>query len=219
MTFRGRIAAKAFIIYEEPILASPNAYFSGRSRIGAYTYFGDYCQIGSCTIGRFCSIASHVSIGLGEHPVDTLSTHPFFFGSANGFPDYPPGIGSIRDLSSPKFQTPVIGNDVWIGANAIISRGVTIGNGAVIAAGAVVVTNVPDYTIVGGVPARLIRERFDRATVDQLQQTKWWDLPLAYFIGKDVKAVKELAESIIHDRNEGIVQNAEYPSNRLTGAG
>ncbi len=68
-----------------------------------------------------------------------------------------------------------IGNDVWIGANVLILDGVTIGNGAIIAAGAVVTKDVPPYAVVGGVPAKIIKYRFNKEEIDFLEQLKWWE--------------------------------------------
>ena len=108
------------------------------------------------TIGNYCSIARNVSIGLGLHPLNLFSTSPIFYKRQNAL---------LLDLISKdnefkEYQPITIGNDVWIGANAIIMDGITIGNGAVIAAGAVVTKNVPAYAIMGGVPAKLIKYRF-----------------------------------------------------------
>lgn len=137
--------------------------------IGRHTYgvipealFG-YDHTTRLDVGHFCSIAKEVLFLLrAEHPTHTASTFPI-----GNF-----GIG-MEELQS---RGPIhVGHDVWIGRRAMIMSGVTIGNGAVIAAGAVVTRDVPPYAIVGGVPAKLIRFRFDEATIEALQALRWWD--------------------------------------------
>lgn len=122
------------------------------------------------TIGRFCSIAGGVSILLGgEHRSDWITTFPFsvFFDSIRDIPGHPKTKGGIK-----------IGNDVWIGQNALILSGVTIGNGAIIGAGSVVTHDVADYAIVGGNPARLIRMRFSDTIITELLRIGWWTWPI-----------------------------------------
>jgi chloramphenicol O-acetyltransferase type B len=124
-------------------------------------------------IGAFCSIAEDVSIFVGahgRHTVDFMSTYPLgmVFGRAAV---RKPSRMTAGDLGVN------IGNDVWIGRGAMIMAGVTIGDGAVVAARAVVNKDVPPYAIVGGVPAKLIRYRFDEATVARLLQVQWWNWP------------------------------------------
>jgi len=122
------------------------------------------------TIGRFCSIASDVTIFLGnEHHVDWVSSYPFavVFSDESNLPFPSRTKGRV-----------VIGHDVWIGTGAMILSGVTIGNGAVIGAGSLVTKEVAPYSIVGGVPARHIRYRFDEPARKMLQQIAWWDWPL-----------------------------------------
>jgi acetyltransferase-like isoleucine patch superfamily enzyme len=124
------------------------------------------------TIGRYCSFADKVEILLGgNHRVDWATTYPF---SAQR-PLWPAAPKS-RDYHGTRGDV-TIGNDVWIGSGAMILSGVTIGDGAVIGARAVVVRDVPPYGIVGGNPATLIRLRFDAASVRDLLDIAWWDLP------------------------------------------
>ena len=124
----------------------------------------------SLRIGKFCSIAQDVVILLGgEHRTDWVSTYPFnmFFDDVRKVPGHPKTKGDVT-----------IGNDVWIGARAMILSGVTIGDGAVIGAASVVTTDVAPYSIVAGNPARLIRKRFDEPTVERLLKLRWWDWSL-----------------------------------------
>ena len=138
------------------------------SHIGKYTYINKYCLIDKSTesIGRFCSIAYNVRIGLGSHPVDWISTHSFVYDKKYGFNT------KNRFVSNEKT---IVGNDVWIGANATILNGVTIGDGAIIGAHSLVTKDVEPYSIVVGVPAKVIRYRFDKDTIQKLLAIKWWN--------------------------------------------
>jgi acetyltransferase-like isoleucine patch superfamily enzyme len=120
-------------------------------------------------VGKFCSFAGEVLILRGhEHRIDWVSTYPFGI----AFPDR-------KDLPFPGRTKGdvVIGHDVWVGTGALILSGVTIGNGAVIGARSVVTRDVPPYAVVGGVPAQVIKFRFDAATIEALQRLAWWDWP------------------------------------------
>ena len=123
-------------------------------------------------IGKFCSVACGAKFLFtsGNHSLRSLSTYtfPIFYEQW--------GLDSknIRDAWDNKGDI-VIGNDVWIGYEAVILSGVTVGDGAVIGTRAVVTKDVPPYTIVGGVPARPIRRRFDPQTIARLEELRWWD--------------------------------------------
>ncbi|WP_182374926.1 CatB-related O-acetyltransferase [Pseudomonas putida] len=180
--FRAKLSGPCKVIYEQPCITNLATVIVGNCELGAYTYVGDGGLIGSCKIGRFCSIAPGVKIALGEHPVTNVSTHPLFFASKNGF-EVPDGIGTPRNLTEKKYSIAVIGNDVWIGANAVICRGVTIGDGAVVAAGAVVTKDVEPYSIVGGLPAKHLKYRFDSEVIEKLQKSEWWNYKVENFVG------------------------------------
>lgn len=157
--------------------------FIGVNRFGAFSYFNSRCAMSNSVVGRYCSIASFVTINPGNHPVNWLSSHPFVCDPA----DASTGLArfdAYRRILTPKNQADhsveknrgvKIGNDVWIGESVIVLGGVTIGHGAIVGAGAVVTRDVPPYAIVGGNPARLIRMRFDDAIIERLLRLAWWD--------------------------------------------
>lgn len=183
------MGAGAKVVCEGPVYVDPRAFIFGNCKIGAYTYFGRGDLVGSVSeIGRFCSIAPNVTIGLGEHPIDYVSTHPAFFGAAGMFPELNGVLGVARTKKQLSFA-PSIGNDVWIGTGAVIARGVKIGNGAVIGAGAFVNKDVPDYAIVVGEPARVVRLRFDDSIVERLLELSWWKYGPEFMTGVDVSDI------------------------------
>lgn len=143
------------------------------SNIGRCTYIGGG-RVQSCNIGSFCSIGARTRIGgLGRHPTNWISTHPAFFS-----PQAQTGITFCDKSYFAESHRVSVGNDVWIGAGSMVFDGMRIGDGAIIAAGAVVTRDVEPYAIVGGVPARVIRYRYDPATIALLLELRWWDWPL-----------------------------------------
>ncbi|NQX40296.1 transferase hexapeptide (six repeat-containing protein) [Pedobacter steynii] len=138
--------------------------------IGSHTYVQKKSTIFNAEIGRFCSIASGVSIGPGIHKVDGVTTHPALYLKNTPLRK----VYSKEDRFQSSKRT-TIGHDVWIGERAIIIDGVNIGNGAIIAAGAVVTKNVEAYSIVGGVPSKFIRYRFDKEVASRINESEWWN--------------------------------------------
>lgn len=125
-------------------------------------------------IGKFCSIACGAKFlfNSANHALGSLSTYPFpIF-----FEEWDLTVENIPRAWDNKGNI-VVGNDVWIGYEAVVLAGVTIGDGAVIGARAVVTHDVPPYAIMGGVPAKLIRKRFDDDTIQSLLSLRWWDWP------------------------------------------
>lgn len=142
-----------------------------KSSIKKYTYLAGNNRIFNSTVGAFCSIAENVCIGHAEHPYNRFSTSPVFYKKDNPFE-----VSKFAQQAFDEFKPTTIGNDVWIGYNAYIRSGVTIGDGSVIGAGAVVTKDIEPYSIVAGVPARVIKKRFDDKTIENLLQQKWWNL-------------------------------------------
>lgn len=133
--------------------------------IDDYSYINRGTIVSSGSIGKFCSIGPYCQIGLDEHPMEALSTSPFTYLREN----------EVRN----NFRNPpIIGHDVWIAGNVTILRGVEIGTGSVVAAGSVVTKDVKPYEIVGGVPAKKIKNRFDDDKIESLLNSLWWDNPL-----------------------------------------
>lgn len=144
------------------------------ARIGDASYLGHDCQVADAEIGKFCAIAACVRIGPPDHPMGRPSQHRFTY-----VPEYYDAT-KARDaafFAARRAARTTIGNDVWIGHGVTVLAGVTVGDGAVIAAGAVVAKDVAPYTIVGGVPAKPIRERFPRDIAARLRRIAWWDWP------------------------------------------
>ena len=151
-----------------------NTAFSGR--IGYASYIGPNCSI-CADIGRYSCVANNVVTSSGKHPTKQwVSVHPAFYSTMKqcGF-SY-----TNKNLFNEKTARVIIGNDVWIGSSVTILGGVVIGDGAIVAAGAVVTKDVEPYTIVGGVPAKVIRKRFSDEQIDFLLKTKWWEKDTAW---------------------------------------
>jgi virginiamycin A acetyltransferase len=134
-------------------------YIDKHSTVGINTFIGKGCAITKSDIGNYCSIAPNVLIGMGEHDIYKFSTSTVF------------SVNAYEELTKDECE---IGHDVWIGANAQVLRGVKISNGAVIGAGAVVTKDVPPYAIVVGVPAKIIKYRFNEDKINKLLCTKYF---------------------------------------------
>lgn len=148
-----------------------------RCTIGFGTYLGSYNTLYDVEIGKFCSIGSHINFAIGRHPVDKfVSTHPAFFSTKKqaGFTYVNEDLFDELDVSN-KMR---IGNDVWIGDNVIFTKKISVGDGAIIGAGSVVTKDIPSYAIVAGVPAKVIKYRFDQEIIGKLSKIDWtsWTL-------------------------------------------
>ena len=176
--------------------------------IGMFSYLAPYATAQHCTRGRYCSIGPEAIIGLGIHPTQgMISTYPGFYSQRKH------AVNFRIDPSIAEYKAIVIQNDVWIGARAVILDGVTIGDGAIVASGSVVTKDVAPYTIVGGVPAKLIRRRFTEDETAALIEFAWWkrgvefcrknaalfaDVPAFLAMARDAKSAPSSAPSGSH---------------------
>ena len=138
------------------------------SELGEYSYISQFSLVNKTVIGKFCSIANNVSIGLWQHDID-VTTHTFhLYETSGGF------VKGYKNFKADSVTTR-IGNDVWVGSSVVIMKGVTVGNGVIIGAGSVVTKDVPDYAIVIGQPAKVHKYRYDDETIELFESVKWWD--------------------------------------------
>ena len=165
--------------------------------IGNRTSIGRYTKIQDSVIGNYCSISWDVSIGALNHPMSRISTNAF---------TYRKMFGIVKENKEIYNMKTIIGNDVWIGCNAVILAGVTVGDGAVIAAGAIVTKDVEPYSVVGGVPAKHIKYRFDKKTIKELEKLKWWEL--------DDEMIKKNISLFEKDLNNDILEKIKEIKNK-----
>lgn len=197
------LAGFAQVGFLKPLVKNPNIL------VGDYTYYDDpegperfethnllyhFPEVGDRLIlGKFCAIARGVRFIMNgaNHQIGGFSTYPFYiFG--HGWESATPPASEFCS----KGDT-IVGNDVWLGYEALVLPGIKIGDGAIVAASAVVTRDVPPYALVGGNPARVIRRRFDDATIAELLVIRWWDWPiekisrnLSAIAGADLSALR-----------------------------
>ena len=184
-------------VYLKPVISNPNI------SVGEFTMYNDFVNDpmqfernnvlyqysinhDKLIIGKFCSIACGAKFifNSANHTLSSVSTYPFpIF-----FEEWGLNIKDVATAWDNKGDI-IIGNDVWIGYEAVILAGVTVGDGAIIGTRAVVTKDVPPYTIVGGVPAKPIRKRFDNETLDELLKIRWWDWPEEK-IARNIQAIQ-----------------------------
>lgn len=201
------------ICYIKNVIKSPNIF------VGDYTYYDDpvdstkfeennvlfnWPEFGDkLIIGKFCAIAYDTKFIMGpaNHRMGSISTYPF-----NVFRGVWESLTPSHLSQLPFKGDIIVGNDVWIGRESLIMPGVKIGNGSIIAARSVVTKDVPAYTIVGGNPAKIIRQRFDDDMIDLLEKLQWWNLQkealleyLPLLCNEDISSVKSVLKSLSFD--------------------
>lgn len=164
-------------------------------------YFGLGCfsYVANSHIGRYCTFGARVSVGAFSHPTDWLSIHEFQYRNTSQLYGATILDGDVN--ISPANAPTRIGSDVWIGDNASVRTGVTLGHGAIVGLGAVVVSDVPPYAIVGGNPAKVLRYRFDEATITALLELAWWEFDIEHLKGIDFSSV-QLAVTSLRQRRD-----------------
>lgn len=184
---KDKIKFRNFVHYNFTTKISSTSSFEGANVIGENTKFCGKMGYGSyicndCSIigdiGRFTSIAAEVKNAQGVHPITVpyVTTSPMFFSLKKQS-----GITFAKEQLFDEMRAPIsIGNDCWIGQRVFFVGGLTIGDGAVVLAGAVVTKDVPPYAIVGGVPAKILKYRYDEKTIKFLLEKKWWNMPIEW---------------------------------------
>lgn len=192
-------------VFLKNVITAPNIF------VGDYTYYDEaddptafernnvlfnWPEFGDkLIIGKFCAIASGTKfiMGSANHRTSSVSTYPFAVFGGAWTENIPPHLEQL-----PRKGDTIVGNDVWIGRESVIMPGVKIGDGAIVAAYSVVVKNVAPYTIVGGNPANLIRQRFDEELTQMLLQLRWWNFSpaqltafLPILCDSDLEAVRQ----------------------------
>ena len=142
--------------------------------LGDYSYTGPYGYFQNCVVGKFANIAAQVRLGPTMHPMDRPTLHHF---------TYRRRLYGLADTDDQEFfawrasQVTRVGHDTWIGHGVVVMPGVTVGDGAVVGSGAVVTHDVEPYTVVAGVPARVLKRRFTPGVAARLAALAWWDWP------------------------------------------
>lgn len=164
---RGRIIELSCDVWAENFASMPERSFC---TMGAYSYSVGAlpCEM---TVGRFCSVAKGLTIMGSRHPTEWFTTHPFTYTEELSKIAGIQYIGGFDGNS----QSPIIGHDVWIGGNVVLKGGITIGHGAIVGANAVVTKDIPPYAVVAGIPAKIIRFRFEENIIHKLLALEWWN--------------------------------------------
>lgn len=180
------------VLIEDNVELYRNVVLGKDVKVGACTSINDSSVIECGSIGRFCSIGVDVIIGLGVHPLNYVTSSTLALRV----------LGIKQELNLPP---PIIEDDVWIGSRALIMRGVTVHTGAVIGAGAVVTKDVPPYAIVAGVPAKVLKYRFDEVVISRMLEINIWRKNRKDFIKKLIEAGDGFVSLLI----DGQVKNVD----------
>lgn len=144
--------------------------------IDDYSYVGRDNVVACADIGKFTCLGPEVIVGLPNHPSrGFISAHPAFYSTARQAQ-----VAFAKEDLYEEFKRVIIGHDVWIGTRSIIMGGVRVGNGAIIGAGAIVTKDVPAYAVVAGVPAKVVRYRFEADQIAKLEEIQWWNRDVSW---------------------------------------
>lgn len=180
--FRSQIVLEPYsALYGSPYVGGKGTMpSSGLCSMGSQSYSHSALPE-KMVVGRYCSIGEGLKILDSHHPIDYISTSHFTWRPRSAFVEAACVDNNMISLAQSNFDIhgnkafPTIGNDVWIGQNVTLSMGIKIGNGAVIAANSIVTKSVPDFAIMGGNPAKIIKYRFTPYQMEQLKEIRWWD--------------------------------------------
>jgi len=212
---------------ETDLVAPPNLEVEAFSRhprgflmsMGAFSYVsGATRDTLKLKLGRYCSVARGINVVSGNHPINAVTTNPFFYGHYHtahmpevvnnaGHPDFQRDLGKVS-----------VGHDVWIGGHCVLKGGITIGTGAVIAAGSVVVKDVPPYMIVGGNPAKTIRPRFEKETIQRLLASEWWCVDPKSLTDLKMFEVERFCDVLDDMKRQGMAKPFAPPVFTLSGS-
>lgn len=207
------------ICLEIPCSLSNGVNLRSGVSVGAFTSISPSSEIGKhlqfFSIGRYCSVAAGVWIVPDEHPVNWLTTSSLSYnGESFRWHDEGARLSLPSSFSGKNFVT--IGNDVWIGCGCFIKGGVRIGDGAIVAAHAVVTKDVPPYAIVAGSPARIVRYRFDDATISELLELRWWDYDITKVpdldwsdVGSAIGAIRRAISNGLRPYSPAVISSKE----------
>ena len=199
---------------------SYSAFMNGNliCSIGSFSYTASPFPV-DAIIGRYSSIAGGVSVMGARHPMERISTSSFTYDSNSivfrkHAEDFSSKFSTIRNPGYGNVRSVIIGNDVWIGSAVRIKPGITIGHGSVIAANSVVTKDVIPYSVVGGNPAKFIKNRFDAGVVNQLLLSGWWNYRYSDFEGMDVCNPLKFIEQLNRKISDGLI--SIYVPERIT---
>lgn len=169
------------VLFERPVALFGSCHYQN-CRLGAYTYIGSNADCNNVGIGRYCSIAGKLQVGLGSHTSQWFTTFPFTaasnpFSKVTSYASLDKSWTDCKQVYDWAPKRTRLGNDIWIGTNVLLpgSREISVGDGAIIGANAVVTKDVPPYCIVAGNPARVVRQRFSDGVIADMLETQWWD--------------------------------------------
>ena len=194
---------------ETPVSLCGADIWRDRVSIGAFSYCGARTILANVSVGRYCSIAEGVQVGMTQHPAGWLSTSPISY--VPGFMNFEAHFADAdpawhRELPLQPYDlrpATTIGNDVWIGGEAYLRDGITVGDGAIIGTRSVVTRDVPPYAIVAGSPARILRYRFPDSVIERMLAVAWWRFNILDFGNFNVSAPEacliQLEEAIAED--------------------